>query len=416
MSGVYKKRGEFRRHIKQRREALEKSLVVLGKSLEVALDKGALLLHCPKERIAYEVLSEPKPGRNGYPGVPCKLRVIPVALAAEELDPTLAPEVTQERLPWAEWDLEMMPCRVFLLSLQNLMTLVPRVPQFPPPEALPDEFPEPPCEMVGDLPAGGVLEHNGHVRLYGHVRKGARIRAAGGIHVLGDVETAFLDAGGDIVLTGGLLGTARSRCGSIAAKFAQGARLDAPQGDVTIQESAMHSHLRAGRSAFVGDVLLGGSCSAEVLTEVRIAGSDSGVPTALIAGPNSRLLNEIEAIRSRAEQWVAELREQDAICRSLLPSEEAGIPLNVPDRLRLWRALIAKTRINDALAQMSRQKGQLLGMINKDRSARVCIPDRAYPNVKITVDALTLDLQNLTQYVTFSKDYDAGEMRITPYR
>jgi hypothetical protein len=55
-------------------------------------------------------------------------------------------------------------------------------------------------------------------------------------------------------------------------------------------------------------------------------------------------------------------------------------------------------------------------MINGDRSARVCVTDRAYANVKISVDELTMDLQNVTQFVTFSKDYDAGELRITPYR
>ena len=65
---------------------MEKSLVVQGKSLDEAMDKAATLLHCPKERIAYEILQEPRPGRYGQPGVLCKLRVTPVSLAAEELD------------------------------------------------------------------------------------------------------------------------------------------------------------------------------------------------------------------------------------------------------------------------------------------------------------------------------------------
>ena len=121
-----------------------------------------------------------------------------------------------------------------------------------------------------------------------------RVYAAGGIHVIGDVETAFLDAEGDIVIAGGLLGTARSRCGSVACKFAQGARLDAPRGDVSVRESAMQTHIRSGRSAFVGDILLGGTCYAENLVEARIAGSESGVPTVLVAGRNQRLSEGVE--------------------------------------------------------------------------------------------------------------------------
>jgi uncharacterized protein (DUF342 family) len=390
--------------------------VVQGKSLEAALDKGAVLLHCPKERIAYEILQEPRPGRGGDPPVLCKLRVTPVALAAEEMEGEAAPKAVEERLPWPEWDLAVMPSSVFLLSLQNLMTLIPRVPQFPEPAPLPDEHPEPRREVIGDVTGGDPIRHDGDVRVYGSVRKGARIEAAGGIHVVGDVETAFLDAGGDILITGGLLGTARSRCGSVACKFAQGARLDARRGDVTIQESSMHSHLRAGRSVFVGEILLGGTAYAEVLLEARTAGSPSLVPTVLMAGRNRRLMEEVEEIRTKAAQLVSEMRGEEAVCRELMPSEEAGVPLPVEGRLRLWRALMAKTRISDTLTQMSRQKSRLLGMINADRSARVSVTDRAYPNVKVTVDDLTMDLKNLTQFVTFSKDYEGGELRVTPYR
>ena len=396
---------------------MEKSLVVQGKSLEDALDKAALLLHWPKERIAYEILQEPTPGRYGQSGVPCKLRVTPVSPAAEELAPdNPRMQEAEQRLPGAERDLEVMPSPVFLLSLQNLVSLVPRVSLFPDPTPMPPTQQEP-REIIGDVNLGsGPLCHDGDVRIHGHVRKGLRVQAAGSIHVLGDVETAFLDAGGDIVLTGGLLGTARSRAGSIACRFAQGARLDAPQGDIAIRESAMHAHIRAGRSVTVGDILLGGSCYAEGLIEVRIAGSDSGVPTTLIAGPNKRLYEEVEAIRDRAQRTIAELRENDALCRALLPQEEAGAALPVSDRLRLWRALAAKARAGDALMQMSRQKSRLLGMINADHTARVCVTGRAYPRVKVIVDDQAQDLRDVIQYATFSKDYEAGELRITPYR
>ncbi len=396
---------------------MEKSLVVQGKSLEDALDKAAVLLHCPKERVAYEILQESRPGRYGQPGILCKLRVTPVAPATEELDQDGAKATeTEERLPWAEWDLEVMPSSVFLLSLQNLMAQAPRTPLFPPPPP-PVTADEQQREVLEDVSLGsGPIYHNGNVRIHGSVRKGMRVRATGGIHVIGDVETAFLDAGGDIVIVGGLLGTACSRGGSVSCKFAQGARLDAPQGDVTVQESAMHSHLRAGRSVFVGDILLGGSCYAECLVETRIAGSESGIPTTLIAGPNKRLSDEIEGIRTLAQRALEDLRAQDVACRELLPTEEAGTVLPVADRLRLWRALMAKTRANDALVQMSRQKSRLLGMINQDHNARVCITGRAHPKVKVIVDDQAQDLQYAIQFATFSKDYEAGELRVTPYR
>ena len=77
---------------------------------------------------------------------------------------------------------------------------------------------------------------------------------------------------------------------------------------------------------------------------------------------------------------------------------------------------MAKTRLNDDLRQMAQEKSRLLGMINTDHTARICITGRAYPKVKVIVDDQAQDLRNLTQYATFSKDYEAGELRVTPYR
>ena len=241
------------------------------------------------------------------------------------------------------------------------------------------------------------------------------ITATGGIHVVGDVETAFLDAGGDIIISGGLLGAARSARGNIACKFAQGARITAPRGDVLVRELAMHAHLHAGKRVEVGEILLGGVCYAETLIEARIAGSPSGVPATLIAGPNRRLHDESEAIRERAVRLIEKLSECDGTRRVLLPAEERGESLSADNRVHLWQAVLRRARLNRDLLHLSRQKAAVLGMINRDRNARIRITDRAYPKVKIIVDDLAMELQNMTQYVTFSKDYDAGSLRMTPY-
>ncbi len=252
----------------------EKSLVVVGKSLEIALDKAAILLHCPKERIAYEILQQSKPGKYGQPGTPCKLRVTPVAPAAEALEAHGGMDEEEKLLrvvlPITREDMGAMPCRAFLSLLENEVRREANSTVFDEPAAAGDE---PLREVIGNVGlATGAISHAGDLYIHGSVLKGMTVRASGHVHILGDVETAFVDAGGNITIDGGLLGTARSAHGRITCRFAQGAQMDAAGGDIHVRESAMHSALHAAGEIAIGGTLLGGSCYGERGVNVHTAG------------------------------------------------------------------------------------------------------------------------------------------------
>lgn len=385
-----------------------KSLVVQGKTLEEALNKAALLLHCPPEAVAYELLQAARPGRYGQPGTPCKLRVTPVSPAPpNDADPA------EPSFPAPPDDFAALSSPEFLAALDAACAALP-----------PAELPSAELrsiagrarEFSGDVTLSvSPLEHPGDLKIVGTVKKGAIVRAAGRLEVSGDVETARLEAGGDILVDGGVLGTARSAGGSIVCKFTQGARLTAPQGDVFVRESALHSHLQAGRNVVVGDVMLGGSGCGEESVQARVAGSEGGTPSLLVAGQTPRLRGEVEEIRQEAARLVEQIGAGEAVCQALRSSEEAGAALTEDQRRQFWQAALHQALQRNRLAVLAREKNRLLGMMNADKTARICITDRAYPGVKIQINALTLELKSLTQFATFSTDADTGEIRITPY-
>ncbi|MDO9190763.1 MAG: FapA family protein, partial [Sulfurimicrobium sp.] len=88
----------------------------------------------------------------------------------------------------------------------------------------------------------GNLDFDGTVNVIGDVHAGMSIRATGDIHVGGTVEAATLDAGGDVVVKGGIIGhgevhdhpdekqkanIARIRCaGSCSAHFVENASIE----------------------------------------------------------------------------------------------------------------------------------------------------------------------------------------------
>lgn len=395
---------------------MEKTFIVQGKGLEEALDTAAIVLHCEKHRVAYEILQEPQPGRYGQPGLLCKLRVISVAPSAEEMDARDAKDSLWEvNVPLSPEELTTLPPGLFLKELGEALARDLASPIF----AAFDPVRQAATRRVihGPVsPSAGPIIHVGDLHIQGSVHAGVRMKATGSIIVDGGVETAFLDAGDDIQIAEGLFGTARSASGAIRCRFAQGAQIQALQGDIVVAESAMHCQIHAGCGVSIGDILLGGSCYGEALVQVRIAGSETDVPTTLTTGRNRHLQAQIERLRERALRHTERLTEIDAIRHEFLPLEETGEQISSADRVRLWRAVIRKARLSADLRRLSQQKSALLGMINVERGSRICITGHAYPGVKIGIDDTGLEIQNLTQYATFSKDYEVGELRTTPYQ
>lgn len=73
-----------------------------------------------------------------------------------------------------------------------------------------------------------------------------------------------------------------------------------------------------------------------------------------------------------------------------------------------------RARLGTDLMALTRQKARLLGMINETRGARVCVEGLVYPHVRVTIDDAVEEVQVETQFATFSKEAETGELRITP--
>ena len=211
-----------------------------------------------------------------------------------------------------------------------------------------------------------------------------------------------------------MLGTARTEFGSISCRFAQGAHLKSLFGDVEIEESAMHAQIRAGHRVIVHGTVLGGVCYGESQVYVRVAGSPAGVNTVLMAGRNRAIYDQIEQLRHRAVRHAQKLRQYEGV-RLDLSLEESGERMEPDDRKALWMTVLRKERIEQDLVRMSRKKAHLLGMINADRGSRISIEGAVYPKTRISIDEVSTDIEHLTQFATFSKDYEIGDLRMTPF-
>lgn len=165
-----------------------------------------------------------------------------------------------------------------------------------------------------DLSTGNI-DFDGTIEITGDVQVGMSIRATGDIHVGGTVEAATLDAGGDIIVKGGIIGhsevhdhpdkkqkqgIARIRCdGSCSAHFIENASVET--GDsILVANLVMQSELAAINQIMVGipgtgtGRIIGGLTEATLLVQAASIGSSSGVKTRVMVGTNPYLHDKLK--------------------------------------------------------------------------------------------------------------------------
>jgi len=173
--------------------------------------------------------------------------------------------------------------------------------------------------------ATGNVNFDGNVKILNDVTAGMSVRATGDIEVGGVVEPATLEAGGSIVVKGGVVGGLGGkaagkdlsahgiRCGgSFSATYAQQARIDA--GDsIFIDDVAMQCQLTAAHHVRVGNHrrghIVGGLIRASLSVRARVIGSASRVRTELEIGSNPALALTLQQKAEERDQKENQLLE-----------------------------------------------------------------------------------------------------------
>jgi len=156
--------------------------------------------------------------------------------------------------------------------------------------------------------ATGNVVFEGSVTIAGDVQAGMTVKAGGDIEIGGTVEDATLEAGGNIRIKGGVVGSLghpeaelrHIRChGSFSAAFAQQAAIEAGEA-ILIDDFAMLCHLVAGQRIVIGDkkrgLLVGGVAQAGLLVKARVIGSAAQTATRIEVGDTQELHRERDAI------------------------------------------------------------------------------------------------------------------------
>lgn len=166
--------------------------------------------------------------------------------------------------------------------------------------------------IKGDVDFGcGNIDASAEVSIDGTVLDDFEVKSEKSISVRGTIQAAKVEAGGDILVRGGIIGhhkgTVRAG-GRIAAKFAQDADLTA-ESDIEITKAVMHSRVHCrGKLSVPRGAIIGGEVYAREGVEVVAIGSEAFIPTSLIVGIHPSVLQAADKTHeeTRAKQKTLE--------------------------------------------------------------------------------------------------------------
>lgn len=236
--------------------------------------------------------------------------------------------------------------------------------------------------------ATGNIKFEGSVVINGDVLTGFSVIATGNINVMGNVEGAILEAGGDIKISVGMVGQGRGRAkcgGSFRALFVENAEIFA-KGDV-MADVFMHSSIMCGGSLIADGkrgAIIGGNYIVGKDVKALTVGAASGVVSAFELGIDPTLSERLKSINESIRVINNELVKLNQIIQLLVPMNNAGkLP---PERVDMLEKAIATRASHEAqLGELAAEHEQLTTVSSMPVSSQLICKRELFYGTKVTI-------------------------------
>ena len=229
----------------------------------------------------------------------------------------------------------------------------------------------------------GSIDSSVEVQIAGTVSDGFHVKSAKSISVGGAIEAANVEAQGDVVVRGGILGHRRGKMragGEIVAKFCLGANLHAA-GDISAHKEVIDSEMYTeGKFLAAQSAVIGGHLYAREGVEVAALGSEAAAPTSIIVGIHPDVLKEAKRldqdVASRTEA-VAKIRQN---VQPLLANQKRLTP---SQKERATELLYEADVMEEGIASVQKYRDEMLENAQAKNVPSVLVNKIVYSKVSI---------------------------------
>jgi len=274
-------------------------------------------------------------------------------------------------------------------------------------------------EIKGDVNYHtGNVNFNGSVMIRGNVQSDFMISATDDVEIHGNIEKAFVEAGGDVRIMGGIYGAGEGRIkagGSITIRTVESGILEAGE-NITITQSSRYSTLQAGEDIILQNSkgsIVGGKATAGRNFIVTNIGSPSFTETIIEVGINPKIKEKHDQLEKNLTDEKVQL---DKVLRSIktikaIQEQTGSIP---PDKQELMKKLVPAAHKLKADIESNTKKIAFLQQKMKELQAGRCkVSGTIYPGSRIFTLGASMTIQKETNHCSF---YEQNEqVQIGPY-
>lgn len=274
-------------------------------------------------------------------------------------------------------------------------------------------------EVNGDVDYKvGNIDFVGTVVIRGNVLTGFKVRASGDIRIIGGIESAEVESGGSVEITGGIIGRNKGyvKAGrNVRCSFILEGNVTAGE-NVVVSQSIMHSNVRAGKSVEcmgAKGLIVGGIVQAGDRVVARTIGNSMHTATTVEVGVKPELRAELQELRQNIRVLTENL---DKTKKALvLLDQMAATGQLTADKIAMRSKLnVTFKQSTEELETLKERVLDIERTLEDASIARVDVSHTIYGGTKIVVGRYTRYVKDTVQHVSFR--LMDGDIAMVPYR
>lgn len=253
----------------------------------------------------------------------------------------------------------------------------------------------------------GDINYDGNVLIRGNVRAGFSVKATGDVTVLGVVEGARVEAGGNLTISRGVQGMNKAVLiagGNAVAKFLENATINC-EGNLDT-DTLLHSNVTAGgyiEANGKNGLIIGGIIRSGKNISAKQIGNEMGTSTDISIGvdPNVKnRLNELTAIIKKTNEDKTKMNQVVTLLKKKLEVEGKLEPAKME---MLQKSLKGMIVLDTELKSATEEYRDLQSRLTEDGDARVKVSRSIYPGVKLTFGSTSMFIKDRNDYCQYVK-------------
>lgn len=255
--------------------------------------------------------------------------------------------------------------------------------------------------------ATGNIDYDGSVKVNGNVCTNFSVKAKGNIEVSGVVEGAYLEAGGNIIITRGMNGMSKGVLkaeGNVISKFIENSRVNA--GGYVSTESILHSEVMAGTEIVVNGrrgFITGGRVCAGNTIQVKTLGSAMGADTIVEVGADPGVKMRIQEIQKQMVENKKQLETIHPVLTAAAQKLSQGVKFK-PEQIRYFQEMMQQEKQKkQEQEELHKEMENLQLLLDESATAKVEVTGEVFGGTRICIADVSMVVKNSMKYCKFVK-------------